>query len=202
MAAPPRLAACRGNDVNSSLEQNSASRCGINNKEPTRMPSRKDEEPEEFKVVDRRSFTSEGERRAELPPEPAKPEPPPPPQNAAPPPRPATAEPAAKGPSTATSETDSAAGGPPGEQGPVQFEHLIMSLVTSAMYQLGMAARPGEPPPPADLPAARETIDLLAMLQQKTQGNLTHEEDQLLAGSLQELRLVFVEISRHSGRIR
>jgi len=80
--------------------------------------------------------------------------------------------------------------------------YLIMSLVSTAMYQLGMATRPGEPPPPADLPAARETIDLLAMLQQKTQGNLTHEEEQLLAGSLQELRLVFVEISRHSGRIR
>jgi len=192
MAAPPRLAACRGNDVNSSLEQNSASRCGINNKEPTRMPSRKDEEPEEFKVVDRRSFTSEGERRAELPPEPAKPEPPPPP----------AAEAAAKAPSTAASETGSAAGAPAEEQGPVQFEHLIMSLVSTAMYQLGMATRPGEPPPPADLPAARETIDLLAMLQQKTQGNLTHEEEQLLAGSLQELRLVFVEISRHSGRIR
>ena len=166
------------------------------------MPSRKDEEPEEFKVVDRRSFTSEGERRAELPPEPPKPEPPPPPQNAAPPPRPATTESAAKAPSTAASETGSAAGAPAEEQGPVQFEHLIMSLVSTAMYQLGMATRPGEPPPPADLPAARETIDLLAMLQQKTQGNLTHEEEQLLAGSLQELRLVFVEISRHSGRIR
>ncbi|MBI4478870.1 MAG: DUF1844 domain-containing protein [Acidobacteria bacterium] len=165
------------------------------------MPSRKEEEPEEFKIVDRRSFTSQGERRTDLPPEPAKPEPPPPPQNATPP-RPAAAEPAANGPSTAASETGSAAGAPTDEQGPVQFEHLVMSLVTSAMYQLGMATRPGEPPPPADLPAARETIDLLAMLQQKTQGNLTREEDQLLAGSLQELRLVFVEISRHSGRIR
>src|SRR3972149_4150734 len=116
------------------------------------MPSRKDEEPEEFKVVDRRSFTSEGERRAELPPEPAKPEPPPPPPNAAPPPRPATPESAAKAPAPAASETGSAAGAPAEEQGPVQFEHLIMSLVSTAMYQLGMATRAGGAPRPAALP--------------------------------------------------
>ena len=77
-----------------------------------------------------------------------------------------------------------------------------MSLVSSAMYQLGMAARPGEPPPTPDLPAAQETIDLLGILQQKTQGNLTPEEDHLLSGGLQELRLAFVELSRRAGRIR
>jgi hypothetical protein len=77
-----------------------------------------------------------------------------------------------------------------------------MSLVTSAMLHLGMAARPGEVPAAPDLPAARETIDLLALLQEKTSGNLTQEETKLLAGALQELRLVFVEVSRQSGRIR
>ena len=77
-----------------------------------------------------------------------------------------------------------------------------MSLVSSAMYQLGMAARPGERPPPADFPAAQETIDLLAVLEKKTQGNLTPEEIQLLSGGLQELRLAFVELSRRAGRIR
>jgi hypothetical protein len=83
----------------------------------------------------------------------------------------------------------------------VQFEHLIMSLVTTAMVQLGMATRPGEIAAPPDLPAARDTIDLLGLLQEKTKGNLTQEEQQLLSGSLQELRLVFVEITRQAGRI-
>jgi hypothetical protein len=75
-----------------------------------------------------------------------------------------------------------------------------MSLVTSAMLQLGLAARPGEPPVRPDLPAAQETIDLLALLQQKTKGNLTREEEEILSGSLSELRLAFVELSRRAGR--
>ena len=75
-----------------------------------------------------------------------------------------------------------------------------MSLVTSAMLQLGLAAPPGEPAPRPDLPAAQETIDLLALLQQKTKGNLTREEEEILSGSLSELRLAFVELSRRAGR--
>jgi hypothetical protein len=86
-------------------------------------------------------------------------------------------------------------------QGPVQFEHLVMSLISSAMYQLGMAAAPGQPPPRPDLPAAQETIDLLGVLRVKTKGNLTPEEEHLLTGGLQELQLAFVEISRRAGRI-
>jgi hypothetical protein len=169
------------------------------------MPTRKDkeEEPEEFKVVDRRLFTAEGELRQDLPPEPPTPEPPPKPAASQPPPQAprSGAQPAAKDQPPAAPESTPAAG-PPRGHGPVQFEHLIMSLVSSAMYHLGMAARPGEVPPPPDLPAARETIDLLTLLQQKTKGNLTSEEEELLSGSLQELRLVFVEITRHAGRIR
>lgn len=158
------------------------------------MPNRKEkeEEPVEFTVVDRRLFTSEGELRRDLPPEPPQPAPPPPPP---------PGEPAARR-QPAASESGAAAARPPAAQGPVQFEYLIMSLVSSAMYQLGMAARPGEAPPPPNLPAARETIDLLGLLQEKTKGNLTPEEEQLLLGSLQELRLVYVEITRQAGRIR
>jgi hypothetical protein len=70
------------------------------------------------------------------------------------------------------------------------------------MLQLGIATRPGEAPLAPDLQAARETIDLLALLQEKTKGNLTPEETKLLSGSLQELRLVFVEVSRQPGRVR
>ena len=77
-----------------------------------------------------------------------------------------------------------------------------MSLISQAMYQLGMAAAPGQAPPRPDLPAAQETIDLLGVLRAKTKGNLTPEEDHLLTGGLQELQLAFVELSRRAGRIR
>ena len=77
-----------------------------------------------------------------------------------------------------------------------------MSLVTQAMMQLGLAARPGELALKPDLNAAHETIDILGILVEKTKGNLTDHEEQLLGGSLSELRLAYVEISRRTaGRI-
>ena len=197
------------------------------------MASRKEEEPEPFKVVDRRLFTSDGERRPDAPPEPPPDNRPdsgkdsrkeasaPPPQREAQKeprpgapgdgPRSATASPAdpatasAAGPARAANATIPGSPPPSGVAAPpgtVQFEHLIMSLVSSAMYQLGMAAPPGQVAPPPDLHAAQETIDIIGLLQQKTKGNLTPEEDELLNGSLQELRLAFVELSRRAGRMR
>src|SRR5262245_24304844 len=141
------------------------------------MPERKDEEPVEFKVVDRRKFTSEGESRTDVPDEPAPPPEPPSsaPKQAAPPPEPPrpTAPPAA--------EQQRPAPAPPSMEAPgtapepatgsftsgIQFEHLVMSLVTQAMLQLGLAARPGDLAPKPDLNAAHETIDLLGILQEK-----------------------------------
>jgi hypothetical protein len=199
------------------------------------MASHKEEEPEQFKVVDRRPFTSEGERRADVPD--SEPEKPAPPEGntGAGAKQPSTGSTAATGSGASrpfdvsestrpTSGSGTAAGSATQETaaplndlagetevgqadahgpiGPVQFEHLIMSLVSSAMYQLGMAAQAGQPPPRPDLGAAQETIDLLGILQQKTKGNLTPEEEHLLIGGLQELRLAFVEISRRAGRIR
>lgn len=154
------------------------------------MPDRKQDEPGEFKVVDRRLFTPDGQRRAGVEPEPPKPEPPPPPT-----PR---AESAATQPKSGPSQAQPASD----DHGPVRFDHLVMSLVTTAMLQMGLAARPGEPPPRPDLVAAQETIELLTMLQQKTKGNLTREEEEALSGSLAELRLAFVELSRRAGRGR
>ena len=154
------------------------------------MPDRKEEEAGEFKVVDRRLFTSDGQRRPDAPVESPKAE--------APPAKPPKAEPPATPPKPEPP--------PPQTQqelhGPVQLEHLIMSLVTTAMYQMGLAVRPGEVAPPPDLLAAQETIELLTILQQKTKGNLTKEEEQLLTNGLYELRMVFVELSRKAGRGR
>jgi hypothetical protein len=58
---------------------------------------------------------------------------------------------------------------------------------------LGELERPGGPVAKKDLPMAKHTIDILAMLHQKTRGNLTPEEQQLLQGLLTDLRLRFVE---------
>ena len=176
------------------------------------MASHKEEEPEQFKVVDRRLFTQEGERRTDIEEVPEPSAAPPKHQQASPQagpsaisPRPSVEPDPAKptpgaGPDKIGEEPPAAGAGMP--QGPIQFEHLVMSLISQAMYQLGMAAAPGQPPPRPDLPAAQETIDLLGVLRTKTKGNLTPEEDHLLTGGLQELQLAFVELSRRTGRIR
>jgi hypothetical protein len=65
---------------------------------------------------------------------------------------------------------------------------------------MGLAARPGEQPLSPDLAAAQETIDLLTVLQEKTKGNLTPAEADILTGGLYEIRMAFVELARRYGR--
>ncbi|MFQ5724498.1 MAG: DUF1844 domain-containing protein, partial [Terriglobia bacterium] len=77
----------------------------------------------------------------------------------------------------------------------VDFEGLIMSLSTSAMLQLGLIEDPARGRAPADPEAARHTIDTLGLIQEKTRGNLTAREAQLLDQVLYELRLAFVHVS-------
>ena len=150
------------------------------------------EEPkdsDDVKVVDRRRFTSAGERRpgTEL-----RPEPPPGPAAAAPSPAPAA-------PRAETAEERTAREAYDGQRPPrdykVDFESLVMSLSTSAMYQLGLVEDPARGALPADLEAARHTIDMLAVIQEKTRGNLTPKEEQLLEQLLYELRLAYVGVS-------
>lgn len=163
------------------------------------MPNPKEEEPGEFKVVDRRLFTPDGERRPdaviESPPAVPKASPTASPKATPTPPKPPTPE-----PPRSHAKSSPAAAEPPRETRGVQFEQLVMSLLTSAMFQMGLAARPGEPPPAPDFAAAQETIELLTVLQEKTKGNLTQEEEETLTGGLYELRMAFVELSRRMGR--
>jgi hypothetical protein len=63
------------------------------------------------------------------------------------------------------------------------------------MYQLGLVQDPTGAQIPTDIEAARHTIDILGVLQEKTRGNLTAQEEQLLDQVLYELRLAFVHIS-------
>lgn len=80
----------------------------------------------------------------------------------------------------------------------VDFSGFCLSLATSALYHLGVAGDPesGEPAPEKNLPLAQQTIDVLAMLREKTEGNLDEEETRLLDGLLYELRLRFVEAGK------
>jgi len=75
------------------------------------------------------------------------------------------------------------------------FLGLANMLAVEAAMHLGLIQSPGEEPPPPDLDAARHLIDMLGVLQAKTRGNLTGEEDNLLESVLADLRMQFVAIS-------
>ncbi len=77
----------------------------------------------------------------------------------------------------------------------IDFSTFILSLVTSAMVHLGEAPHP-DGKPRKDLTLAKQTIDILGMLQDKTQGNLTDEESKLIEELLYDLRLRYVEAAR------
>jgi hypothetical protein len=81
----------------------------------------------------------------------------------------------------------------------VDFSTFVLSLGTSALYQLGQVGNPeseeAEPAEP-NLPIARQTIDTLEMLTEKTRGNLTDTESKLLESIVYELHMKFVEASK------
>ena len=87
---------------------------------------------------------------------------------------------------------DADADGDPNE---VNFVGFLLSLAHTAAVHLGDIPNPvsGQPDEP-NLPAAQQLIDILAMLQQKTRGNLSAEERQLMEQLLDELRLRFSEV--------
>ena len=152
-------------------------------------------ESKPIRVVDRRMFTPEGELRPGFEPEesvaePARPAPKPPAPSPATPAAPAaTAEDAAP-PVDAEPE---AAGEPRGE-----FARMVSSLATTAYSALGLLSDPAAGPRHRDLAIARQMIDWLAVLEQKTRGNLSFEESDLLSRVLYELRLAYVEVGRAS----
>ena len=80
---------------------------------------------------------------------------------------------------------------------PANFSFLVESILMQAQVQLGLLHFGGEDEKEQqpNLPMARHSIDLLAVLQQKTRGNLTVEEQRLLENGLTELRFRFVQVS-------
>ncbi len=79
---------------------------------------------------------------------------------------------------------------------PVDFGTFVLSLGSSALVHLGEIQHPGSSEARENLALARQVIDLLAMLEEKTRGNLAPEEARFLSDLLADLRLKFVERSR------
>jgi hypothetical protein len=78
----------------------------------------------------------------------------------------------------------------------IDFPTFILSAASAAMMGLGLAPRPDSGRTELDLDLARQNIDLLEMIQNKTRNNLTSEEEKLLERVLFEVRSKFVEVSK------
>jgi len=188
------------------------------------------EQNKPFVVTDRRKFTMDGELRPDADPSPereernaAAPEPVP---AASVPQASASQTTAASSPETAqeselpppptAEETDQAkraydmtadrldtavrAANPGMDHPPaMSFDQLVQSVYMTAMMQLGAATHEGQQPQ-VDILGARQSIDMLGVLAEKTKGNLTAEENRLLDSALFELRLAFLEITQALAR--
>lgn len=143
------------------------------------MPEEKDDKG--FKVIDRRGV--------EAAPEPPSPSPKPPPGEEPP----ATAT---EGGNPATPADVQGEKGPvregPSSLGVPRFLDLVQSLQMGAMVGLGLLQGPDGKRPPVDLPGAKDAIDLLGILQEKTKGNLTKEEEEVLREGLYHLRMGYM----------
>jgi len=145
-----------------------------------KQPDHKQEET--FRVIDRRPFTSEGELRKEVVEEEE---------------REAKRE-AARHPPTPAAEPAKPAAAPPAEtpkRSPA-FENLVRMLGSNAAMVLGAYADPRTGQPMLDPEAAREFIDMLDALHEKTKGNLAPEEDSLLLDLLGKLKMTFLEVNQ------
>ena len=137
---------------------------------------------EAFRVIDRRPFTAEGELRKEVVEEEE---------------REAKRE-AAKIPAPAPESAKTPAA-PPLAETPKRspaFENLVRMLGSNAAMVLGAYADPRTGQPMLDPDAARELIDMLDALHEKTKGNLAPEEDTLLLDLLGKLKMTYLEINQ------
>ncbi len=132
-----------------------------------------EEKPRAFKVDDRRRFSPEGELKPEF-----------------------RSGRAAERPSAAQSRGRANAGVAP----EITFGTFVVGLSTQALVHLGEIPDPLSGQPSADLPAAQQLIDIIAILKEKTRGNLDHDEDTLLETILFELRMKYVERARQAPR--
>jgi len=170
------------------------------------LPQEKQPQKDQIKVTDKRIFTAEGEIREEFrdevrPVEPSfKPAEVP---SEAPPPPAAAKAPETRRPTEERRVTDE--GPPPGQgerrrtlhdkaQNPgTPFTDFVEGLIAQAYMSLGMLRNPYAAKPAVDAGAARQLIEIISMLKEKTAGNLSAEEDDFLDTHLGELKLAFVQ---------
>jgi len=142
------------------------------------------EEPKRgFRVEDRRRFSESGEARHE-------------PAEAAPEPPRADTTDAAAAPHAPAQSTASSPPSHDHADVEINFSTFVISLSTQALAHLGEIPNPLDNQMLVDLGAARELIDILGILQQKTTGNLDPAEAGLLENLLYDLRLRYVERTR------
>ncbi|MFZ5570190.1 MAG: DUF1844 domain-containing protein [Thermodesulfobacteriota bacterium] len=76
----------------------------------------------------------------------------------------------------------------------ITFATFVFSLNSSALVNLGLVEEPTTGKKEKNLLLARQTIDILGMLEKKTKGNLSNEEEQLLKNILHDLRIMYVKV--------
>jgi hypothetical protein len=183
-----------------------------------------------FKVTDRRLFTSEGELRTEVAEEVEAPKAAAPPVPQAPSPEEKAPAPVAvdaggvdtgaapdrempSPPTSAEQEAQAAAykqsskdldtqvelSGHSAKDFEITFERFLASLYMTSMMQLGLMRQQGGQPQ-VDIIGARQTIDTLSLIAEKTKGNLTSAEENFLQNSLYELRMAYVEVTNALAR--
>lgn len=84
---------------------------------------------------------------------------------------------------------------------PIDFNTFVLSLSSSAAFHLGLTPRPEKNNCCTNLPMAKQTIDILHLLQEKTRGNLSGEEERLLEDIIDSLQLKYDKIKEQCGCI-
>ena len=96
-----------------------------------------------------------------------------------------------------TTAEEPAAGDPATPQmPPASFEMLVTTLATEAMVALGQFPNPATQEISLSLDHAGYAIDMLSMLEEKTKGNRTSEEDEMMTQLLHQLRMMFVQVQQ------
>lgn len=86
------------------------------------------------------------------------------------------------------------------ETNPIDFSTFIFSLGSAALIQLGLAPNPTNNKTEKSLDEAKQNIDLLSLLKEKTKGNLTQEEDKLINNLLHSLRMHYIEEQKRQSQ--
>jgi len=179
------------------------------------------EQNKPFVVTDRRKFTMDGELRPDADPSPEKEERAVSPVESAtivptPPPAPETPQESELPPALTAEQTEQAKrayemtadrldtairSANPGMDHPptMSFDQLVQSVYMTSIMQLGGTTQEGQQPQ-VDILGARQSIDMLSVLEDKTKGNLSTEETRLLESALFELRMAFLEVTQALAR--